>query len=129
MNNETSDGGATVPCISLFGLLVCRRTSVWDGKPCDEAQEVPFVRVDRRTTDDPMKNQDIGKAWYDTGRNHRVENGMIARDFDDKRWVVRIADEAALQAFCEKYGRVILTLNTNGAEPCYEVEIYDDYRE
>ena len=129
MNNETTDGGATVPCISLFGLLVCRRTSVRGGKPCDEAEELPFVRVDRRTTDDPMKNPHIGKAWYDTGRNHRVENGRIARDFDDKRWMVRIADGSALQAFCEKYGEIILSLNNVGTEPCYEVEIYDDYRE
>ena len=126
MNNETR---ATVPHISLFGLLVCRRTSVWDGKPCDEAESVPFVRVDRRTTDDPMKNPYIGKAWYDTGRNHRVENGMIARDFDSKRWMVRIADDAELQAFCEKYGKIILLLNHDGTERCYEVEIYDDYRE
>ena len=47
------------PC--LFGLLVCHRTSTWDEKPCDEAEEVPFVRVDRRTTDDPMKNQYIDR--------------------------------------------------------------------
>lgn len=129
MNNKTTDGGATVPCISLFGLLVCRRTSVWEGKPCDEAEEVSFTRVDRRTTDDPMKIPYIGKAWYEEGRNHRVEDGMIARDFDQKRWMVRIADDAALQAFCEKYDKIILTLNTDGTEPCYEVEIYDDYRE
>ena len=122
MNNETR---ATVPHISLFGLLVCRRTSVWDGKPCDEAESVPFVRVDRRTTVNPY----IRKTWYDIGRNHRVENGMIARDFDSKRWMVRIADDAELQAFCEKYGKIILLLNHDGTEPCYEVEIYDGYRE
>jgi len=127
--NETNASGAQVPDISLFGLLVCRRTSVWERKPCDEAEEAPFVRVDRRTTDDPMKNPHIGKMWYESGRNHRVENGMIARDFDDKRWVVRIADGAALQAFCEKYGDIVLTVNTDGLEPCYEVEIYDGYRE
>ncbi len=121
--------GARAPRIKLFGRLVCRRTSVWQGKPCDEAEEVPYVRVERRTIDNPMKNPYIGKEWYDTGRNHRVENGMIARDFDDKRWMVRIANGAALQAFCEKYGTIILRLNTDGAEPCYEVEIYDDYRE
>jgi len=129
MSEQKNASGATVPCISLFGLLVCRRTSVWHGKPCDEAEEVSFTRVDRRTTDDPMKNPNIGKAWYDQGQNHRVENGMIARDFEDKRWMVRIADGAALRAFCEKYGEIILRLNTDGTEPCYEVEIYDDYRE
>lgn len=114
---------------SLFGLLVCQRTSTWDEKPCDEAVEVPFVRVDRRTVDDPMKNAYIGAKWYTQGRNHRVENGMIARDFDDKRWVVRIDDGAALQAFCDKYGDIILSHNNEGTEPCYEIEIYDGYRE
>lgn len=113
----------------LFGFLVCSRTSAYGKKPCDEAEKVPFVRVDRRTIDDPMKNPNIGKAWYDTGRNHRVENGMITRDLDDKRWVVRIADGAALQAFCEKYGKIVLSLNTDGADPCFEIEIYDYYRE
>ena len=127
MSEQKTDSGAAVPCI--FGSLVCRRTSVWEGKPCDEAEEVPFVRVDRRTIDDPMKSPYVGQAWYDTGRNHRVENGMIARDLDDKRWMVRIADGAEMQAFCEKYGKVILLLNNGGAEPCYEVEIYDGWRE
>ena len=127
--NKANSSEAQAPSISLFGLLVCKRTSVWREKPCEDAEEVSFIRVDRRTTNDPMKNPHIGKAWYDTGRNHRVENGMIARDFDDKRWMVRIADGAALQAFCEKYGEIILSLNYDGTDPCYEVEIYDDYRE
>jgi hypothetical protein len=113
----------------FFGLMVCSRTSVWGDKPCDEAELVSYLRVDRRTVDDPMKNPHIGKLWYDIGHNHRVENGMIARDFEDTRWVVRIADEAALQAFCEKYGQVVLTINDSGLQPCYEIEIYDTYRE
>lgn len=62
MSNETNDVGTTVPRISLFGLLVCRRSSVWDDKPCDEAEEVPFVRVDRRTIDDPMKNPRVART-------------------------------------------------------------------
>lgn len=114
---------------SLFGALVCTRTSVFDGKPCDEAEEVSFTRVDRRTVDDPMKNRYIGAKWYEDGRNHRVENGKIARDFDDKRWVVQIPDGTALQAFCSKYGEIILSINDDGLEPCFEVEIYDTYRE
>lgn len=114
---------------SLFGALVCTRTSVFDGKPCDEAEEVSFVRVDRRTVDCPMKNRYIGEKWYEDGRNHRVENGKIARDFDDKRWVVQVPDGAALQEFCLKYDEIILSINNDGLEPCFEVEIYDTYRE
>ena len=114
---------------SLFGALVCTRTSVFDGKPCDEAEEVSFVRVDRRTVPGPMKNRYIGEKWYEDGRNHRVENGKIARDFDGKRWVVQIPDGAALQEFCLKYDEIILSINNDGLEPCFEVEIYDTYRE
>jgi hypothetical protein len=126
MSEETRDGKKA----SLFGLLVCRRSSGYsDTKPCDEAELLPFVCVDRRTVDDPAKNVHIGKAWYNRGRNHRVENGMICRDFDESRWMVQIADGAALQSFCDKYGKIILSLNTESAEPCYEVEIYDSYRE
>jgi len=90
MNNKKSDA-------SLFGLLVCRRTSVLNGKPCDEAEEVPFF--------------------------------CVYHQRNEKRWMVRIADGAALQEFCDKYGDIILSMNTAGADPCYEVEIYDDERE
>lgn len=116
--------------IHLFGCpIVCRRTSAWDRKPCDEAEKVKFVSVDRRTIDDPMKNRYIGAKWYDEGRNHRVEYGRIARDFDDMRWVVTFADAAALEAFCLKYGDVVLSVDNTGLSPCFSIEIYDSYRE
>ena len=116
----------------FFGLMAVSRTSMANSSieiPCDEAERVPFVRVDRRNIDDPLKNKFIGKTWYDFGRNHRVENGCIARDFDDERWMVWIADSDAFKEFIEKYGRVIISLNSEGLEPCYEIEIYDYYRE
>ena len=114
---------------ALFGSFVCSCTSVWDGRPCVESVLVPYVRVDRRTVDDPMKNQHIGAAWYQTGRNHRVEEGMIARDFDGERWMVNLPDASAFEAFCAKYKRVVLSIDTDGTEPVWEIEIYDDYRE
>lgn len=116
---------------SLFGTLVCVRTSAGDDRPCEEAVEIEYVYVDRRIVDSPSKlppwsNDD----WYKRGRNHRVENGMIARDMDSRtRWVVSIPDGAALQAFIEKYGQVVISLNDEGVEPCYQIDIYDDYRE
>ena len=91
--------------VPFFGLMVCTRTSrFWDSQaaPCDEAELVPYVRVDRLGIDNP---------------------------FDDKRWMVWIENEWDLQEFCEKYGKVILSINTLGSEPCYEIEIDDDYRE
>lgn len=109
---------------SLFGYIVCSRLFVWDGGiPCEEAVEVPFVWVDRRDVDDPMKCEHIGAAWYDHGENHRVENGKIARDIDGKRWAVKISDIAELEAFCLKYKDVSLSVNNDGTEPCFEIEI------
>lgn len=116
----------------FFGLMAVSRTSMANSSieiPCDEAERVPFVRVDRRNIDDPLKNKFIGKTWYDFGRNHRVENGCIARDFDDERWMVWIADDDDLLAFVKKYGDIILSINTDGLEHCFEIEIYDACRE
>jgi hypothetical protein len=114
---------------SLFGLIPCARTSAYGDKPCEEAEELECVRVDRRTVDDPMKNPYIGKSWYKSGRNHRVENGRIARDFDDTQWVVRISDALELQSFCQKYSPVIISIDDSGPSPRFSIEIYDDYRE
>lgn len=113
----------------FFGLFVCERTSTYGERPCDEAIKLSYVRVDRRTIDDPKKNPYIGRTWYKSGRNHRVEDGMIARDFDDERWMVEIADEQALQEFIQKYGTIIISPNSDGLNPVYEIEIYDTYRE
>ena len=105
----------------LFGSFICTRTLAWDDKPCPEAYEVDFVEVERRRT--PATN------WYKYGRNHREELGMLVRETDDKRWMVDIPDGAALQAFIEEHGTIIISLNTEGLRPCYEIEIYDGYRE
>ena len=117
------------PCVPMFGRLVCSRASTWGGKPCDEAEEVPFVRVDRRKVGDSEAERHVQAEWDMLGRNHRVENGELCRDFDDNRWMVRIDDGRALEAFCQKYGNVILMVNNSGAEPVYEIEIYDCHRE
>lgn len=115
--------------IHFFGLFACTRTSDRYEKPCEEAVEVPYTWVDRRDIDDPMKSSYIGQKWYEMGRNHRVEDGMIARDLDDKRWMVRIFNENDLGAFIKEHGEVILLLNKDCIPPCYEIEIYDACRE
>jgi len=132
-NKKTVSNGKVLP-ISLFGLIACTRTSIRGGKPCEEAEEVPFLRVERlKMHNDPVRCDTGWKArydtWHDMGKNHRVENGMLVRDFDETRWMVRIAEHSALQVFIEKYGDVIISFNNDAAEPCYQVEIYDDYRE
>lgn len=105
------------------------RTSTWDGKPCEEAYRKPFTHVDQRNTDDPHKLPGIlGDTWYEEGRNHRIVDGYITRDFDTEGWFVEIADLDALIAFYAKYGSLVLTPHYKN-QYIPEIEIYDGYRE
>lgn len=79
-------------------------------QPCAGAIKEEFVRIERRTVDDPAK---LNRArdreeWFERGRNHRVIKGEIARDFDDEAWFVELADLDALIAFNDKYGVIDL---------------------
>lgn len=108
------------------------RTSCYDGKPCDEAVLESFVRVDERTTDSPDKIPFYaGKPtdwWYSDGRNHRIENGHICRDFDAQAWFIEIPDLAALMAFAAQHGDIVIK-KSYGNRNIDEIEIYDDYCE
>ena len=109
------------------GTYLVSRTSVCEGKPCDEAYEVEMLRVDRRNCDDPKKipaNNGTDGDWYQRGANHRVENGYICRDMGWVReWVV---DAESIMAFVDAHGECVVSRNRDGFA---EIEIYDDYRE
>lgn len=113
------------------------RTSVWDSeiKPCDEAFIDSYVRIDVRNVDDPLKIpyykgniELVNKDWYGEGRNHRVENGCIMRDFDDKAWFINISTLKELNEFIKKYKSCVIGPSFNNGN-ITEIEIYDDYRE
>ena len=112
---------------------LCERTSsCWndDVPPCDEAFAFQYTRVDRRTIDDPMKNPHIGKSWYNSGSNHRVEDGMIARDFPDTGWAVKFNNMGEFLGFIDKYGECVVWWDKpDTKETCLHIEIYDTYRE
>lgn len=106
-------------------LFRISRTSICEGKPCDEAISMTTVRIDERGVDDPAKIRayygENTDWWYSNGRNHRVENGHIKRDFDDEAWYVEISSLDELMKFIDKYGCIVVSLSS--------IEIYDDYRE
>lgn len=108
------------------------KTSSYEGKPHRKAKKEKIVRIDERTTDDPSKIPSGGHTsdwWYKDGRNHRVENGRIKRDFDAEIWVIEINSLEDLIAFGNKCGTplVVGTSYLNASMP--SIEIYDDYRE
>lgn len=108
--------------------FMVRRTSEHDSKPCKEAYQKSYTRIDERTVNDPMKNPHIGAEWYTKGSNHRVERGHIKRDFEATGWFIQFDTLDDLMKFGEKYGSLVI-------EPCWDnpsitqVEIYDYYRE
>ncbi len=114
--------------------FIVNRTSLrsMDVQPCEEAYLKAYIRIDERTVNSPSKitaykNQPVD-WWYSAGKNHRVENGHIVRDFDDKGWFVKLDTMEDLLKFTQKYGSVVIGQYWKN-HSILEIEIYDDWRE
>ena len=116
------------------------RTSLYgadDRAPHERAYKKAYIRVDERTTDDPEKiPHEGGGRWYKSGRNHRVENGHIMRDYDDEAWFIEIKDLDDLIQFTKTLGggtlggtKEIVFGESYWNNRMIQIEIYDDYRE
>ena len=88
----------------------------------------PCVRVDERTVSDPALLRKGSQDWYKEGRNHRVENGRIRRDFDGEDWFIEINSLDELAAFSKLYGEIVIGQAWD-REGYMRLEIYDTYRE
>ena len=108
-----------------------RRTSeCWNNKPCPESVKEDCIRVDRRATDDPMKNQHIGQQWYERGINHRVEDERICRDFPEHRYIIEFNTLEELISFMKEHGNIVINNSSAPRKPNLKViEIYDSSRE
>jgi len=99
-----------------------------NNKPCEGAYYDSYIHIDERTVDDPAKiGPTIGRSewWYSRGTNHRIEDGHIKRDVEDKRWFVDIDSLEDLLDFVSRNSRSIVLSTFDFPE----IEIYDDYRE
>lgn len=70
----------------------------YDRRPCDDAVQMDYLRLDERTADDPAKipwsieKKDVS-WWYANGQNHRVSSeGRIQRDMPARAWFVEVSD-------------------------------------
>ena len=114
-------------------FLVTRTSDYSDEtQPIEEARLVETTHIDRRTvkTLEEAKNAHWGTYFFASGKNHREENGMVARDMDKKYsdWEIEITNLRQLIGIIKKYGEIIISSsNVKGYE--YEIEIYDGYRE
>lgn len=113
-------------------LLQVTRTSQDSEKepPCEEAILLNYVATDELGVDDPNKLNDkrVSDNWYTKGRNHRVENGHIKRDYDTEGYFVRFDNIDDLFSFIKKYGGVVIEESLD-SEEYMRIEIYDDWRE
>ena len=126
-------GGVLKKCLidGKYIFRVSRASSPWHktGKPCAEAWQEEYFHIDWRTTDDPAKTEAYGGEtdwWYNEGINHRVENGMIARDLKRKGWFIEFDGFDALLKFINSGNRVVIT---DEKQYHYDLLIYDDWIE
>ena len=99
--------------------------------PYDGAIMETCIRVDERTTDAPEKvpsHNGETEWWYEKGRNHRVEDGHIKRDFDAQAWFIEINSLEELLALIANEGDIVVGYSNMNSDIPY-IEIYDDYRE
>lgn len=102
-----------------------------DVGPCEEAYRDKCITVDERGADDPAKvpaHRGQSDWWCERGKNHRIEDGHIKRDFDGEGWFIDIETLDELLSFIAKYEQAVLGPWYNNPD-ILRIEIYDDWRE
>jgi len=121
----------------MYMRYIISITSQLNGRPCDESDRFlgKLTRLDWRRckTLDAIRNHQSIKGWFDSGTNHREENGMVVRElevvFEEgeyyKLYTMKVPD---ITKFVDTYGCVVIK-PSDYKEIRYEIEIYDSYRE
>lgn len=85
-----------------------------------EHKKVKGIRIDRRYTDNPEKilaykgdKKVANKDWYSKGKNHRVINGFIERDFDEEFYIIEINTLEGLLNYSKKYDTNVCISNSS----------------
>ena len=113
--------------------FIVRRASGWDEDvcPCEGATRTMVKTTDIRK---PVGVGDMNDfyartRWFAHGTNHRVlEDGRIARDLQENKWIVTIKHLKHLIQFIDEHDQVVISYNSN-TEDLPEIMIYDDYIE
>lgn len=86
-----------------------------------QAIYTPYVYVDIRSTDSPKKvpaYKGEEDWWFSEGKNHRLENGQIARDLDTSHcWVLEISDLDTFISVISDLGDVCIERPSNKGIP------------
>jgi hypothetical protein len=90
----------------------------------EECIKVKGIRIDRRFCDEPVKI----KEWYEEGKNHRVVNGHIERDFDDEFYIIEMNTLEDLMNFQSKYN-INASVSNDKSSHVYNGEELNCFRE
>lgn len=96
-------------------------------KPCEEAKEEALTALDYRTV--PTLKEAEGKIWfkdwYNSGINHREENGMIVCEKKEKvlKWIVEFNTLEEFIAFQSKYGDILISDSSAFVEVSKELKL------
>lgn len=96
-------------------------------KPCPEAYQDRYSRIDLRTVSSPERIPAFAGSsgdWFERGQHHFNSSSTISRELDDQDWFVNIDD---ISSFIAKYGPIKLRACVEDAAPgAMEIEILDD---
>lgn len=98
-----------------------------DNPPHKKAKLEKLHRLDYRTVSTLAKaeKQHWYRQWFDRGKNHREEHGMVVCDVPRSMWTIEID---SLEDFYKENGDLII-LGSDCLEFPIEVRIYDGYNE
>ena len=122
-----------------------RRTSAHraddEEQPVKGAVREACLWVDRRTFKTPEEHDRRGMPtpWASKGKNHRLTDDGIERDFDHEAWFIDIPDIEELMTLAKREGELVVSPSEGhasdvgrAARPVANfptIEIYDDWRE
>ncbi|HGN5216759.1 TPA: hypothetical protein ACKTCD_001036 [Streptococcus pyogenes] len=110
--------------------FICKRTSDYDERPCEEAVKESITFVDHRNvrTFEDLKRA-CGEDFLARGTNHKETSTGIQRDLGPRDvYMIEVNTLEELLEFREKYKRIVI-------KPYYDnhdyllIEIYDTWRE
>lgn len=89
----------------------------------EECKKVKGIHIDRRYYDKPEKilvyngnKKEANNDWYGEGKNHRVVDGFIERDFDDEFFIIEMNTLEDLLIFQDKYK---INASVSNRKSCY----------
>lgn len=111
-------------------FIVSRVSGAFDSQPVEEARLKKLKYIDSREVDHPDKlpyYDPSKRSWFEDGKNHKVVDGKMQREFIRERYCVQISSIASLKAFVSLYGDCIIGYGTQ--HKMNTITIYDDYIE